>query len=114
MTHKSKNNQIPQDSIDLLAKRIEECESVVRHLDECPAWKVIEKDLKMCKQEIDDHWQDITDDIKLGKAREIKYAYLHLLNLKNKYQEDLNHSKQQMDAYQNPKTKILKDYDGGE
>ena len=100
------------DAISILAQKINECETVIAHLKTCPAWAVITKDLTEQKQRIDDHWHDITDEKKLQKARELKYAYVHLLSLIEKYGMDLETARQEMEVMQKPDVHISKDYDG--
>ena len=112
---KSQNNLIKKETPDLqdnLVKRISECESVLGHLESCPAWEVIQRDLLLQKQYIDDNWQNIPEgDDKLRELRVTKMAYNHLLNLKDGYKLDLENAKKELDLLQNPETKINKDYD---
>jgi hypothetical protein len=100
------------DLQDTYAKRIDECQEVLRHLDSCPAWEVIVRDLERNKQFIDDNWQNIPeDDNKLRELRVTKLAYMHLLNLRDSYKSDLDNAKKELEKLQNPETIINKDYD---
>ena len=101
------------DLQDALAKRIDECQSVIGHLEKCPAWRVIQKDLQDQKQFIDDNWQNIPEeDKKLKELRVTKLAYMHLLQLKEKYIQDKENAEKELDKLQNTDTKIIKDFDG--
>mgnify|MGYP001172711930 CR=1 FL=1 len=73
--------------------------------------KIIQKDLQVQRQMLDDNWQEIAQPDKLQKARELKFATLHILNLKEKYKEELEARKKELSIYQNTDTKIPKDYD---
>jgi len=100
------------DLQDFYVKRINECQSVIDHLVKCPAWEVIQRDLEQQRQIIDDNWQNLEDgDKKLKELRITKLAYMHLLNLVEKYKMDLDNAKSELDKLQNTDTKIVKDYD---
>ena len=96
---------------DSLFKRMEDCQLVIEHLKSCPAWIIIKDDLTMNKQWVDDNWQDITDDIKLQRGRELKLAYNHLINIENKYYEDLENITNQIKLITSTDKEIIKDYD---
>ena len=101
------------DIQDKLTKRISECQEVLDHLDKCPAWGVITRDLGEFKQYIDDNWQNIPEgDNKLRELRVTKMAYIHLLNLKDSYKVDLDNAQKELSKLQNPEKVINKDYDG--
>lgn len=100
-----------QQAEDALFRRMEECQLVIDHLKACPAWVVIKNDLTVNKQWVDDNWQDITDDVKLQRARELKLAYNHLINIENKYWEDLENINNQIKAITSTHKEIIKDYD---
>lgn len=94
-----------------LVQRIGECENVVNELDNSYIWKVIQKDLEVQRKMLDDNWQEIIEPDKLQKARELKFATLHILNLKEKYKEELEAKKKELKTYQNVAEEIPKDYD---
>jgi hypothetical protein len=101
-----------QDTQDTYTKRIEECQNVLDHLEKCPAWEVIIRDLTQQKQYIDDNWQNIPEgDNKLRELRVTKMAYNHLLNLKDGYQLDLENAKKELHKLQNTDKVLIKDYD---
>ena len=100
------------DEQDALTKRIDECNKVLEHISSCPAWEVIVRDLTEQRRVIDDNWQDITDTQKLDKARHLKYAYMHLINIHEKYKQDLEASSKQLEILRNPQENIIRDYDG--
>ncbi len=100
------------DLQDTLTKRIEECQNVLDHLEKCPAWQVIVKDLTTQKQFIDDNWQNIPEgDNKLRELRVTKMAYNHLLNIRDGYASDLENAKKELHALQNTDKQIIRDYD---
>ena len=101
-----------KDQQDVFVERIAECQSVIDHLETCPAWAVIKKDLLLEKQRIDDNWWKVkegSDD--LQELRITALAYMHLLNLTDKYLMDLENAKKQLDVIQNTQTKVVKDFD---
>jgi len=101
------------DIQDQYTQRIDECQRVLEHLEQCPAWEVISRDLELHKKYIDDNWQNIPDgDIKLRELRVTKMAYMHLLNLKESYKIDLDNAQKELHKLQHPTTTINKDYDG--
>ena len=94
-----------------LVRRIEECGTVIRDIDNSPAWKVIIKDMEQQRAYWDENWQDILDEEKLKVARIVKLATVHVLKLKEKYQADIKVAQERLDIINNPKTTIDKDYD---
>jgi seryl-tRNA synthetase len=94
-----------------LIQRIEECQLVVDRLDNDPAWKVILRDLEILKKQIDDSWQAIDDDKKLERARVMKFAVQHLIDIKTGYETELKAAKEELTKIQNPDKEIQKDYD---
>jgi phosphoribosyl 1,2-cyclic phosphodiesterase len=108
-----RKNKIPlKESYESeLVIRIGECENVVNELDNSYIWSIIQKDLQVQRQMLDDNWQEIAEPNKLQKARELKFATLHILNLKEKYKEELEAKKKELGTYQNTDTVIPKDYD---
>ena len=100
-----------QEYRDRIIRRIAECEEVIRDLEGSAAWRVVVADMERQRKYLDDHWQDITDEQKLQKARELKFAVLHILNLKKKYEEELEGLKKELEAIDKPEEVIAKDYD---
>jgi len=94
-----------------LVERISECNTVIRDIDNSPAWKVIVKDMGIQKTFLDDNWQNINDDKKTKEARILKLAVVHVLTLKTKYEGDLKVAQQRLDIIRNPETVVDKDYD---
>jgi len=94
-----------------LVERISECNTVIRDIDNSPAWKVIVKDMGIQKTFLDDNWQNINDDKKTKEARILKLAVMHVLTLKTKYEGDLKVAQQRLDIIRNPETVVDKDYD---
>lgn len=107
---RSKKGLAP-DVQETFINRIEECQNVLDHLDKCPAWDVISRDLERNKKFIDDNWQNVTDDKKLLEMKIVKLAYLQLLHMKDNYQIDLDNAQKELNKLQNPETIINKDYD---
>ena len=110
---KSKSKEVPYKHlpIDTTINRIGECETVINELDSSHLWAIVQNDLEIQKQNLDDNWQNITDPERLQKARELKFATMHILSLKKKYQEELDQLKNDLTVYQNPDKIIPKDYD---
>ena len=94
-----------------LVERISECNTVIRDIDNSPAWKVIVKDMGIQKTFLDDNWQNINDDKQTKEARILKLAVMHVLTLKTKYEGDLKVAQQRLDIIRNPETVVDKDYD---
>ena len=110
---RKKKQVVKGDFQDECVKRITECQSVLEHLATCPAWEVIQRDLLRDKQYIDDNWQNIPEgDAKLKELRITKLAYMHLVNLTQKYALDLENAQKELHKLQNSKTGVNKDYDG--
>lgn len=99
------------DECDALLRRIDECNKVLEHISSCPAWEIILRDLTEQKKVIDDNWQEINDPLKLDKARNLKFAYVHLINIHEKYKIDMEECKKHLEVLQNPETNISRDYD---
>ena len=100
-----------QDVISQLVDRISECQRVVDELDGSAVWNILNKDLEVQRRLLDDNWQDITDPLRLQKARELKFATLHILSLKNKYADELKDRQKELKQEQSLDKEILKDYD---
>ena len=96
---------------DQIVERIAECERVTLGISDSPVWAVVTKDLSEQKQLIDDHWQDISDEVKLRRARELKHACSYVLGLKDRYEEELLSRKRELHLMDNPDLEIAKDYD---
>lgn len=94
-----------------LVTRITECELVINELDNSPLWQVVIRDLEKERKELDDRWQDITDPQRWQEARVLKMAHLHILQLKEKYKEDLEQAQKELMVSQNTDTIIPKDVD---
>ena len=95
-----------------LIDRITQCEAVVNDLERSTVWRVIYNDLKYTSQMLDDNWQEIYDEQKLKEARILKLANNHILKLRDKYEEELNANKRELDKYRNQTEEVPKDYDG--
>ena len=108
---KKSENPLKGDYEQNLIDRISECEAVVTDLEKSTVWRVIYNDLKYTSQMLDDNWQEIYDEQKLKEARILKLANNHILKLKDKYEEELNANKKELDKYRNKTEEIPKDYD---
>lgn len=95
----------------LILSKIEECNEVLRHLDSCPSWQIIVKDLEGQRQLIDANWHLTLDEKKLQEFRVTKFAVMHLLEIKDKYAKDLEHAQTELRKYSNQDSEIMKDYD---
>jgi hypothetical protein len=94
-----------------LVGRIEECQRVVDEIDGSAVWQILRKDMEKQRKMLDDNWQDIVDEERLQKAREMKYATLHILGLKRKYIDELTDLQEELRKLQNVDTEIERDYD---
>lgn len=104
--------QVPtNDFEEALILRISQCQLVVDKLDNEPAWKVILQDLALLKKQIDDSWQGIDDDKKLERARVMKFAVQHLMDIKKGYEDELKSAQEELKKLQNPGEETIKDYD---
>ncbi len=112
---KKKDTAIPLPQLDdeesVHMRRLEECERVINELDNLTVWKIVCKDLEVQRQMLDDNWQEINEPLKLQKARELKFATLHILNLKQKYQEELESIQKLLGLMKNTENEVIKDYD---
>ena len=104
----AKNNP---DERDRLIRRISECEQVIHDLENNKAWEVVSRDLKEEREQLDDNWQNIWDNEKLLAARVLKFACKHILDLRQKYKDELEENKKTLKVLENPKEHIIKDYD---
>jgi len=100
-----------QDYTEMLSRRIDECETVISEIDNSGLWKIVLRDMEEQKKMLDDSWQDITDPLKIQKARELKFATLHIVNLRDKYEEEMKSKQKELAQLQNYKNEITKDYD---
>lgn len=112
---RKKDKAIPLPQLDdeesVHMRRLEECERVINELDNLTVWKIVCKDLEVQRQMLDDNWQEINEPLKLQKARELKFATLHILNLKQKYQEELESIQKLLGLMKNTENEVIKDYD---
>lgn len=108
---KSKVRAVPKEYEDGVINRINECQVVIGDLDNSPVWRIVKKDLEEQRQMLDDNWQEIVEVDKLQKARELKMATLHILNLKTKYEDELRARQKELKDIQSTDTNIIKDYD---
>lgn len=111
MARKRKPKSDNPDLESLLLDRITDCDAVLKHLDGCPAWRVIIADLDAQKKMIDDNWHQTNDEKKIAEFRITKFAIMHLINIKKKYEDDLNDAQTKLFQLRNQVTNIMKDYD---
>ena len=113
MARKRKSKSIPlqNDELQEIINRIAECETVINEIDNSGLWKIVIKDMEEQRRMLDDNWQEITDSEKLQKARELKFATMHILTLKLKYEEELKAKQKELEQLQNLETEVIKDYD---
>lgn len=111
MARRKAKKVIESNEADLIVNRIAECQTVINEIDNSPLWRIVLKDMEGQRKFLDDAWQEITDSEKLQKARELKFATLHILRLKQKYEEELNARREDLRKYENIKTEVIKDYD---
>ena len=106
-----KKKVLEPDYIEKLTQRIDECDTVVRELENSKVWQIVQKDMQEERTMLDDNWQEIVDEKKLASARVLKFAVVHILNLKEKYSEELKSLQEELSKHENKDSVILKDYD---
>lgn len=94
-----------------LIEKIGECNTVINDIDNSPVWKIIIKDMEGQRKYLDDNWQNIFEEEKLKRARELKMSVMHILNIKDKYASDLKTAQERLEIIRNPQNEIDKDYD---
>jgi len=94
-----------------LANRLHQCQTVVSDLAGSPAWKIVITDSKKWVTQLDSVWQDTFDEKQLASMRVLKLAYKHILDLPQKYLDDLKFTGEELETRSNPEENIRKDYD---
>lgn len=94
-----------------LIQRISDCQMVCERLEADPVWQLVIKDAEAWVKRLDSNWQEIEDDRQRNYARILKFAYLHIKELPNKYKLDLENAKMALEVRANTDKKIQKDYD---
>jgi hypothetical protein len=111
-TVKAQKEVYAKDAQDICVERISECQTVLDHLETCPAWVVIRKDLIKNKEYNDNNWWKLPEGSKdLQELRITALAYMHLLGITDGYQMDLDNARKELDKLRNTDKKIVKDYD---
>jgi len=96
-----------------LIVRIGRCQQVISSLNDNSGWNIMIEDLMDEKQKIDDSWHMLPpDDKKISELRITKFAIMHLLNLKEKYEIEIKKAQDELEKVSNPSDIIHKDYDG--
>lgn len=98
-------------SEDEVVQRISDCQMVVERLASDPVWKLVIEDARKWVERLDSNWQEIEDEKQRNYARVLKFAYLHVRELPNKYKADLENAKMALDSKRSTATKIQRDYD---
>ena len=113
MARAKRKKAIPlqNDELQETINRIGECETVINEIDNSGLWRIVIKDMEEQRRMLDDNWQEIIDSEKLQKARELKFATMHILTLKSKYEEELKVRKRELEQSQNIENEVIKDYD---
>lgn len=111
MNKRKKKIPVTNDYLDMLTRRIDDCDRVLRHLSDCDAFRVIKKDLSEQEKIINDNWHTVTDEKKLQELRVTKFAISHLVNLEEKYKEDKENAEKELRKLRNTDKEILMDYD---
>jgi len=94
-----------------LIQEISDCDEVLKHLDNCPVWRIIVEDLDEQKKIIDDNWHTLTDEKQIQECRITKFAIMYLLNIRAKYESNLEKAQRELREYTNQDKEIIKDYD---
>ena len=96
---------------EMLRERLEECELIVGEIEESRVYNIIKQDAERYIELLDSRWQDITDDKQFQESRVLKLAYSHLVNLKEKYQQELEAIKKELLMSDNKDTMQASYYD---
>jgi len=80
---------------------------VVDKLEHDAVWQIVIQDATRWKEQVDSVWQEIEDPAKLMRARVIKTAYNHIIDLPNKYRQNLLSLEQSLKK----ENEIEKDYE---
>lgn len=94
--------------------RIKECESVVNDLEQSGAWSIVIKDVGEIVKDLDMRWQYIKEEDKNSRleARVMKLAALHIMDLPNRYKNELIKAQQDLERIEDGgKTQTTRDYD---
>lgn len=81
-------NYLATQEDDRLIDRMKEIKSVADAFN-TGAWQVLLKDSEMWKQQMDDRWQDVTDEKVLINMRIVKQAYNFIQGIPDRYKREV-------------------------
>lgn len=94
---------------DQIVQRINECEIVLADMETSNLWRIVEKDCRLWIDEIDSRWQTAKGE-QLEQLRLFKLAYIHLLEIKERYTQDLAEAKKALREITDDNV-VVKDFD---
>ena len=112
MPRENKERQEKNQKQSDLRKRLDECETIVNHFDDCVIWNGLLADLKIQKEHLDKKWYLAKkyEDFELLKTMRITIE--HVLALKQRYIDEVAGLRQELNALDVDITQdIEKDYD---
>jgi hypothetical protein len=104
-------NQLNGMSEESLIQRISDCQMITEKLESDLVWKLVLKDAEAWVKRLDSTWQEIEDDKTRNYARVLKFAYLHIKELPNKYKLDFDNAKKALEVRRNTGSATPRDYD---
>ena len=79
-----------------LYQRLEECDRIVHHFDECPLWKGLVEDLKVQCVHLDTKWYLAKTYENFELLKTMRVSIEHVLALKQRYQEEYDGIKREI------------------
>lgn len=98
-------------SEDDLVQRISDCQMITERLEADPVWHLVIQHANEWVEKLDANWQEIENADQRNYARVLKFAYLHIKTLPEKYRIDLENARKALEMKKNIGTHIPKDYD---
>ena len=92
-----------------ITERIAECETVIAEMETSNLWRIVEKDCDLWIKEIDSRWQTAKGE-QLEQLRLFKLAYIHLMEIKDRYKSDLEEAKKALKETIDDNV-VVKDFD---
>ena len=98
---------------DEILKRIHDCETVLKDLENSMMWKILSSDMNIQRELLDSKWHLIrsSDKDKIDEMRVHKLAISHVLALPEIYKTHLENAQKALNEIDNIDSEIPKDYD---
>ena len=102
-----------EGDIEVLSSFISKYEYIVNGLQDNGAWKAAVEDKKDIAKGLDSAWAYENDSAKLFKMQVTKIATDDIINMIDRYRQQINILKEERNKLVNPETMIQKDVDNG-